>query len=69
MGRPSIFSPKDGNRYQGRVTVRGAVLFEEARHRLARLVDWDVKRVSDSDVFEYLARGIVETMRYLGRRK
>lgn len=57
MGRPTIFGPPKPKRYQGNVTAAGSVAFEAARRRLAALSGWPVTRISDGDVFEYMALG------------
>jgi len=64
--RQGIFLDKsDGARLQGIVSKEGAEAFEKARGRLAKLVKWSVKSVSDGDTFEYLARGHNATVKYL----
>lgn len=67
-GRPSIF-PDKVRRYQGSVTDVGSGAFEAARRRLAGLVGWPVSRVSDGDVFEFLARGEAAVKKELKTRK
>ena len=68
-GRVVIFRDKvDGSRYQGVVTPVGAVAFEAARERLARLAKLKPTAVSDGDCIEFLARGEVETINYLERQ-
>jgi len=66
-GRP-IFSPKDGDRFQGITTRVGTSRLNAARERLAVLVSRPVESVSDGDVFEYLARGHNETKLWLKKR-
>lgn len=57
-GRPSIFgNGAKVRRYQGSVTEPGQVAFEAGRRRLAALSGWPIVKVSDGDVFEYLALG------------
>jgi hypothetical protein len=63
MGRPSVFDPKDGTRYQGVMTKVGSKRFESARKELAALAG--LKRVSDADVMEFLVRGRASTEAYL----
>jgi hypothetical protein len=65
MGRPSIFRELKPHRYQGNTTKTGSMRFEAARRRLAALAGWPVGKVSDGDVFEYLARGEADTVKYL----
>jgi hypothetical protein len=66
IGQPSIFGKKaGGDRLQGNVTAIGSTAFEQARARLAKLVGWDVERVSDGDTIEFLARGETATRKYL----
>lgn len=69
MGRPSIFREPKTKRYQGNTTKIGSVRFEAARRRLAALTKWPVGKVSDGDVFEYLARGEADTVKYLKERE
>lgn len=65
-GLPSIFrNKKGGARYQGVLTKPGSMKFEEARKRLAKLAARRVRKVSDADVMEFLARGESETVIYL----
>ena len=54
--RPSIFRDKVA-RVQGMISKAGATAFEQRRKQLAKLAGWDVKKVSDADVIEYMARG------------
>lgn len=68
MSHRSIFSPKDGDRFQGETTATGSAAFEAARHRLGRLAGRASDLVSDGDTMEYLARGDDETRLYLARR-
>jgi hypothetical protein len=56
-------------RYQGIVTKEGARLFECRRRMLANMAGLSVDAVSDGAVFEYMARGNAQTMRYLKRRR
>jgi len=66
FGRPSIFRGKDGGtRLQAVITPAGTVRFEQARARLAKLASWEVERVSNADVIEYLARGDKDTRAYI----
>lgn len=66
MGRPAVFRKKLAeNNIHARMTAEGSRLFEQARARLATIVDWKPARVSDSDVLEYLARGEKATRAYL----
>jgi hypothetical protein len=54
MGPPTVYAPKSGKRrYQGNTTEAGGAKFERARKRLGDLTG--IKRISDGDVFEYLA--------------
>jgi hypothetical protein len=65
-GRPTIFGSKEnGSRVQGGLTKVGTSQFDAARLRLAALVEWEPKRVSDGDVIEYLSRGHEATQKYL----
>jgi hypothetical protein len=71
-GSRSVFTGKTKDskfRVQGLLTPDGMDAFERSRARLSRLVDRDVKLISDADVIEYLARGEMATLRYLGRGK
>jgi hypothetical protein len=64
LGQPAIFRPKNpATRKQGHMTDVGAKAFEAARKRLAKLAGR--KKVSDGDVFEFLARGEDDTRMYL----
>ncbi len=58
MGRPSIFSPKDGNQSYRilSLTKHGQREFEKARAELKKLAKWPGK-VSDADCVEFLLRG------------
>jgi hypothetical protein len=68
MGRPSIFAPKSPkHRRQGIMTPAGSKLFEVARKRLGQLAKMDPKKISDGDVFEFLARGEEATRAYLAK--
>jgi hypothetical protein len=67
MGRPSIFGVKV-RRYQGSVTQAGTVAFENHRRELAKLAKWPVSKVSDGDVFTYLALGREKTLEELNRK-
>ena len=59
MGNQAIYRPKKGGRrYQGLVTKAGAELVEKGRADCARLHGRPVKKISDGDLFEYLARTI-----------
>lgn len=66
MGRPSIFSPKDGNQAYRilALTKQGQRMFEDARKALKRLAKWP-GRVSDADTVEFLLRGVEATKAYL----
>jgi hypothetical protein len=66
MGRNSIFRDKTGGRVNGVLTARGSVRFELHRKQLAKLAGRDAEQVSDADVVEYMARGELETRKYLG---
>jgi hypothetical protein len=74
MGRPSLFSPKDGNRgYQIlKLTKEGQRLFEAARKKLAKLAKtiagWEGE-ISDANTLEFLVRGDAETSRYLRQKQ
>lgn len=63
----------DGIRVQGLLTSVGGACFETHRGKLAllykRVMRKDPAAVSDADVIEYLARGAVETFRYLQDQK
>jgi len=66
-GFPSIFrNKKGGTRYQGVLTKPGSARFEDARNSLAKLASRPVKRITDADVMEFLARGETETRKVLG---
>jgi len=68
MGRPSLFGKKDVNaRYQGLMTTVGSRRFETTRKHIAAFVGIPVDRVSDGDVFDYLARGKQEAEKVLAR--
>jgi len=68
---PCVFRGKKSHtRVQGIMTTRGGQAFEAARRRLKQIIKpfascAAVKRVSDGDVFEFLARGEADTVRYL----
>ena len=64
FNRPSIFRNKEV-RVQGMISKAGSIAFEQRRQQLAKLAGWDVKKVSDADVIEYLARGEVSTKLYI----
>lgn len=64
-GRPVIFTDKSGKRLQATLTKPSTATVEKARRALAKLVNWPVGRVSDSDVVEYLIRGHKATLVYL----
>lgn len=71
-GRASIFRGKEhGVRVQGIITKTGGQKFESERKALATLYEAILGRaptgVSDADVIEYMARGGVDTRRYLER--
>lgn len=72
MGRGSIFRDKvkdADHRVQGILTRPGLSHFEQQRKALAALYKAVMERepvtVSDADTIEYLARGQLETRRYL----
>lgn len=70
MPKQCIFGSKvGGSRYQGIMTRRGAIRFEERRRELAIVADVPLTLVSDADVFEFLARGLEETIEYLGKTR
>lgn len=56
-GRPSVYSPKDGDKtYRAlALTKKGQTLFERARKEL-QVVNPAFGRVSDSDVIDYVVR-------------
>lgn len=64
MARPTIF-PNVSYRVHGFITKPGSAKFEAARRRLAELVGWKVKAVSDGNVIEFLLRGEAEAVKYL----
>lgn len=65
MGRPCVFRDKEnGQNIHGRIRKVGAVEFEKARARLAKLAP-HVKNPSDADVIEYLAIGDTATRAYI----
>lgn len=65
-GFPSIFHDKrNGSRYQGVLTAIGSEQFERERKALAALTGKPVKRVTDADVMEAMARGGKNTVLYL----
>lgn len=70
MGRPSIFSPKNGKQAYHilALTREGQRMFEDARKRLKtlarELIDWKGK-VSDADTVEFMLRGEAATVAYL----
>lgn len=67
MGRPCVFRDKDGGtRVHGVIRATGALKFETARARLAKLAP-HVKHPSDADVIEYLAIGEEATRAYIAR--
>lgn len=68
LGKRAVFDLPKPTRYQGVVSKVGAKAFEAARKRLAVLAQ-RTGRVSDGDVFEYLARGEAETVKYLASKK
>ena len=72
LGRPSIFRGK-ARRIQGLLTKIGSAAFEQARQDLADLYvqihGCEASGVSDGDTAEYLARGSVETRKYLEHAK
>ncbi len=69
MGRPSLFAPKDPKcRYQGLMTKPGSKLAEAKRKELADLAGLPVKKVSDGDLFDYMARGKEATVELLAAR-
>lgn len=69
-GRPSIFSPKNGDQtYRILALTRdGQRMFEQARKRLKALA-WQWCRwrgkVGDADTVEFILRGEVATVEYL----
>jgi hypothetical protein len=68
IGRASVFREKEGGRrYQGIVTKVGAQCFERKRAELAMICGRPVKRISDADVFEFMARGEANTRAYLAK--
>lgn len=60
-GRPAIYRNKNAKNIHGMITKEGAAAFKQARKAIAKVVDWPVKRVSDADVMEFLARGFTST--------
>lgn len=68
-GRPSIFTPKDGERSYHilSLTTLGARLFELARGKLKRIAQWP-GAVSDADTIEFLLRGEPATRAYLAKK-
>jgi hypothetical protein len=71
-GGRSLFEgkPKDSDhRVQGYLTDDGMTAFEAKRARLAGLLDLKPEQISDGDAIEALARGEMQTLRYLGRRR
>lgn len=68
MGRKSIFPVKNGKLYHGILTQIGTHACEEARRKLADLSGWDVWRISDADLLEFLGRGEAETVKYLSQQ-
>jgi len=70
MGRASIFRGKEhGQRVQAIITKVGGQKFEAARKALRALCEGVTGSapsvISDADVVEYLARGDVNTRKYL----
>ena len=65
MGRRSIFPVKDGALYHGILTRIGTKACEQARAKLADLSGWDADNISDADLIEFMARGDLETVKYL----
>jgi hypothetical protein len=68
MGRPNIFGRQTGDRLQGKMTKIGSIKFEAARKRLSVIAKWE-GAVSDADTIEFLARGEVETRKFLECKK
>lgn len=70
MGRPSIFSPKDGTQAYRilALTKQGQRMFEDARLALKRLARWK-GTVSDADTVEFLLRGVEATKAYLAAKR
>lgn len=68
-GRPSIFTPKDGNQSYRilSLTKVGQRLFEQARAKLKRLAQWGGS-VSDADTVEFLVRGEDGTKKFLDKK-
>ena len=66
MGRPSLFSPKDGERSYHilALTKLGARLFEQARARLKRVTEF-AGNVSDADTVEGVLRENAEMRKQL----
>jgi len=76
MGRWSIFRDQahgKNTRVQGYITTQGGTDFEQARKALGSmyrlLMGRDAIAVSDADTIEFLARGLLETRRYLQQLK
>lgn len=69
MGRPSIFTPKDGDQTIRAIalTTVGQRLFNAARGRLRTLAKW-TGHVSDADTIEYLVRGEQATKDFLAKK-
>lgn len=68
-----IFKGKDKTdpacRYVGIVTRAGIAYLETRRAELAKLAGRDAEKVSDGDLFEYMARGVKNTREYLKAEK
>jgi hypothetical protein len=68
-GRPTIFGSKNGGRRaSGLISRIGALRFEEARQRLAKLAGWEDRAVSDGETIDYLARGEKATREFLKQK-
>lgn len=69
LGRPSLFTPKDGGKAHHilALTAEGERLFDVARAKLKKLAAWP-GNVSDADVTEFLVRGEAKTIAYLKKR-
>lgn len=69
-GRPTIFTPKDGEPVRAQaLTITGSKRFEAARRRLAKLAGWEPEQVSDADTVEFMARGETDTLKYLEAKR
>lgn len=67
-GRPSLFRPKDVTKPRHfYLTNIGHGKVEAAKARLAKLTGWPAARISDGDLYEFLARGEQESMAYFRR--